>query len=110
MPLLPLALATVALAQILDLGTFVAMVRRVGLGGEANPLVASLVMDYGLPIAAIAKVALIAFIVALALLLEARGRRFERVLGVMVIGAAITAGLVGGSTNVLTMGPLLLGM
>jgi hypothetical protein len=108
MQLLPLALATMALAQILDLGTFVTMVRRVGLGAEANPIVAGLVMDYGLPVAAVVKVALLAFIVALAVVLERRGGRLDRVMGVVVIAAAIGAGLVGGGSNVLTMGPLAL--
>jgi len=104
--LLPFAIATMTLAQLLDLGTFVAMVRRVGLGGEANPVVSSLVADYGLPIAAIAKLALLAFVIALSVVLTSRTRRVDRVIGVAVIALAIVAGVVGGGSNVLTMGPL----
>jgi uncharacterized protein DUF5658 len=103
-PLLPFAAATAALAQVLDLGTFVAMVQRHGLGAEANPIVAGLVGDYGLPMAAIVKVALLAFVIALAVVLERRGRRFEGILAIIVIGATIAAGLLGGATNVATMG------
>ena len=106
MQLLPLAIATLTLAQLLDLGTFLAMVRRVGLGGEANPIVSSLVADYGLPIAAIAKVALLAFVIAVSVVLTSRSRRFERAIGVAVIAFAILAGVVGGGSNVLTMGPI----
>jgi hypothetical protein len=105
MPLLPFAVATAALAQVLDLGTFVAMVQRHGLGAEANPVVAGLVGAYGLPVAAIVKVALLAFVIALAVIFERRGRRFETVLAVVVIGGAIAAGLLGGATNAITLGP-----
>jgi len=104
--LLPFAIATMTLAQLLDLGTFVAMVRRVVLGGEANPVVSSLVADYGLPIAAIAKLALLAFVIALSVVLTSRTRRVDRVIGVAVIALAIVAGVVGGGSDVLTMGPL----
>ena len=106
MHLLPLAIATMTLAQILDLGTFVAMVQRIGLGGEANPLVAGMVEDWGLPIAAVAKLAVIALTVAVAVVLTNRTRRTDRALGVAVVAVAIAAGLVGGGSNVATMGSL----
>ena len=104
MPILTLALATLTLAQTLDLGTFVAMVRQHGLAAEANPFVAQLVAGYGLPIAAVAKVALIAFVTAVTITLVGRRSRVERAVGVLVIGVAIVAGIVGGGSNVLTMG------
>jgi hypothetical protein len=103
-PILSLAVATMSLAQLLDLGTFVAMVSRVGLGAEANPVVASLVAGYGLPMAVIAKTALMAFVIALTLVLAARRSRLERGIGVVVIAFAIVAGLVGGGSNVIAMG------
>lgn len=93
-------------AQVLDLGTFVTMVRRVGLGAEMNPVVTSLIGDYGLPMAAIAKVALMALVVAIALLLSRSTARVDRVARIAVLGAAIVAGIVGGATNLLTMGSL----
>ena len=94
------------LAQTLDLGTFVAMLQRVGLDGEANPVIAGLVAAYGPPMAGIAKVALLAFLTALVVVLERRGRRLDSVLGGLVVGVAIVAGIVGGATNVLRMGLL----
>lgn len=107
-PLLTLAVATVTLAQMLDLGTFVAMVRQGGLQTEANPFVAQLVAGYGLPIAAIAKIALLAFVIALSTLLIGRHSRIERAAGILVIAAAIVAGIVGGGSNVLAMGGIAL--
>jgi hypothetical protein len=106
MPLLSLAVMTMTVAQLLDLSTFVTMIHRLGPAAEANPLVAGLLSDYGVPMAAIAKVALIAFVVAITAVLAGRERRFDRVLGAAVLGVAILAGIVGGGTNVLTMGPL----
>ena len=107
-PILTFAVATLALAQALDLGTFVAMVRLHGIGAEANPFVAQLVAGYGLPIAAIAKVALLALVIAVSGILVVRERRVERAAGVLVIAVAIVAGLVGGGSNVLTMGGMAL--
>lgn len=105
-PLMTFAVLTMTIAQLLDLGTFVAMVRRMGLGAELNPVVAGLIDGYGLPMAAIAKVALIALVVAIALMLTRRSGRVDRLAGGAVVAAAIVAGIVGGATNVLTMGPL----
>jgi hypothetical protein len=107
-PLLTLAVATVTLAQGLDLGTFIAMVRQGGLQAEANPFVAQLVGGYGMPMAAIAKVALLAFVIALTVVLAGRRTRIERGAGMLVIGLAILAGIVGGGTNVMTMGGMAL--
>jgi hypothetical protein len=105
MPLMSLAVVTMTFAQILDLGTFVTMVRRVGIEAELNPVVAGLITDYGIPMAAIAKVALMALVIAIALILAQRPGRLDRVASVTVLAAAIVAGIVGGATNVLTMGP-----
>ena len=102
-PLMTLAVLTMTLAQVLDLGTFVAMVRRLGLEAELNPVVSGLIGGYGLPMAAIAKVALMAFVVALALVLSRRTGRVDRVAGGVVLAAAIVAGILGGATNVLTL-------
>jgi hypothetical protein len=102
-PLMSLAVLTMTLAQVLDLGTFVAMVRRLGLEAELNPGVSGLIGGYGLPMAAIAKVALMAFVVAIALVLSRRTGRVDRVAGGVVLAAAIVAGILGGATNVLTL-------
>jgi len=105
-PILTLAVLTMTLAQVLDLGTFVAMVQRLGLESELNPVVSTLIGGYGLPMAAISKVALMALVVAIALVLTRRTGRVDRLAGGAVLAAAIVAGIVGGATNVLTMGPL----
>ncbi|SRR5258706_2643537 len=101
-----LAVITMTFAQILDLGTFVTMVRRVGIDAELNPVVTGLITGYGLPMAAIAKVTLTALVIAISLILAQRPSRVDRLASVTVLAAAIVAGIVGGATNVLTMGPL----
>ena len=106
MPVLTLALLAMTSAQLLDLGTFVTMVRRLGPGAELNPLAIGMIEVYGFPMAAIAKVALIALVAAIAVLLTGRGRRIDRVVGAAVVTAAIVAGIIGGWSNAMTMGPL----
>ncbi len=102
MPILAPALATMVAAQLLDLATFVSMIRRVGIAGEANPFVIGLFQDGGLPTLILAKLALIVLIGSVAVaLLAARGRTFHRAGGVL-LAAAIVAGILGGWTNFLT--------
>jgi hypothetical protein len=103
-PILTLAVTTLMLAQTLDLGTFIAMVRIHGLGAEANPVVAQLVGGYGLPMAGILKMLLLAFVIALTVVLTGRSSRVHRAVGVLVLGMAIVAGIVGGGSNVLAIG------
>ncbi len=102
MPILAPALATMVAAQLLDLVTFVRMIQRVGIGGEANPFVIGVFHDGGLPTLVLAKLALIVLIGSVAVvLLVARGRTFHRAGGAL-LAAAIVAGILGGWTNVLT--------
>lgn len=97
MPLLAAAVLTMSAAQLLDLATFVAMVRAVGPAAEANPLVAFLFGAYGFPMVAIAKVVLLAVTAAIvAMLLGVRPR--PKLAGA-VIAAGIVVGLVGGFSN-----------
>jgi anti-sigma factor RsiW len=97
MPLLAAAVLTMSAAQLLDLATFVAMVRAVGPGAEANPLVASLFGAYGFPLVAIAKVVLVAMTTAIvAMLLRVRPR--PRLAGA-VLAVGIAVGIVGGISN-----------
>jgi hypothetical protein len=100
MPMLVPALVTAAAAQLLDLATFVQMMDLVGPEAEANPLVALLFSTYGLPMVAVAKVALIGLITAIVLVLS---RWPNRVTGV-VLGTAIAAGLIGGVSNAIVLG------
>jgi hypothetical protein len=94
-----LPLLTVVVAQAFDLGTFVAMVRRVGPAAEANPLVASLFQDYGTIAVAFAKAVLVLFVVALAVSTARQPRRIRVATAALPVGLAIVAGLVGGISN-----------
>ena len=97
MPLLVAAVLTMSAAQLLDLATFVAMVRAVGPDAEANPLVAFLFGAYGFPMVAIAKLLLVATTTAIvAMLLGVRPRPR---LAAAVIAVGIVVGIVGGISN-----------
>lgn len=99
MPLLAAAVLTMSAAQLLDLATFVAMVRAVGPEAEANPLVVFLFGAHGFPLVAIAKIVLLAATTAIvALLLGVRPRPRPR-LAAAVITSGIVVGLVGGLSN-----------
>src|SRR5687768_13208224 len=94
------AVITMLAAQLLDLATFVQMVNRVGPHAEANPLVATLYGAYGLPILAVAKVALVALLTAIVAALVAKpAARLAVPVIVLIVSAAIVAGLLGGATN-----------
>ncbi|NJD28361.1 MAG: hypothetical protein FIA92_08695 [Chloroflexi bacterium] len=95
------ALLTILAAQLLDFATFAEMMRRVGPDAEANPLVALLYSAYGLPIVAVAKIALVT-LVAATVVITAR-RPSSRMTGV-IIGVAIMAGLIGGLSNTIAIG------
>jgi hypothetical protein len=98
--LVTLAILTATIAQLLDLGTFVRMIGANGVEAEANPLVAHLLTEFGLPFAIVAKLAVLALAVAVAVVLSDRpdNRRAAR-LGGAVAGVAVVAGLVGGLSN-----------
>lgn len=105
MTVLAAAVMTMLAAQLLDLATFVQMVNRVGPHAEANPLVASLYGAYGLPLVAVAKVALIALLTAMvAALMTKPSTRLAVPVTVLIVSAAIVAGLVGGATNTAAIG------
>ena len=63
-------LLTLAVAQLLDFGTFVPMVRWDGSRAEANPFVAAMLVDYGLPLVAVAKIALVVIVSAVVVILD----------------------------------------
>ena len=98
---------TMTVAQLLDLATFSEMIRRVGVGAEANPLVAAMFDLGGMPAVAIAKVALLAIVAAVVAWLSARpASRLATALVGVVIAAGIAAGIVGGATNTAAIGLL----
>ncbi len=95
-------LATLTLAQLLDLTTFMLMVRERGVAAEGNPLVADLFSTLGEPAVVIGKALLIVLIGALCLAAAAASTptRAWRVVGGVPLALAIAIGLVGGITNV----------
>ena len=99
-----LAVITLTVAQLFDLGTFVRMVALHGANAEANPLVRYLLVDYGLPTLAVAKVAALSLVVAVVVLLAGRTAQTEhrRIVGGLLV-VAILAGLVGGWSNATVM-------
>ena len=110
-PVLIAGVVTLAVAQLLDLATFDVMVRRLGLEAEANPLVATLYDGYGLPVVAIAKVALLALVTAIvavlahaAILASESTQRMMTALIVGILAVGIAAGVVGGATNTAAIG------
>jgi hypothetical protein len=104
MTLLIGAAIAMSLAQLFDLTTFAEMVRALGPTAEQNPVVGLILGLYGLPMVAIAKIALISLVTAIAAVLANRpvGQR----VAVVVLVAGIAAGLVGGISNIAAIGAL----
>ena len=107
MSMLVASVLTMTVAQLLDLATFAEMVRRVGPGAEANPLVAAMFEMGGVPAVAIAKVALTAIVAAvIAWLAKRPTSRLATALVGIVVALGIVAGLIGGATNTAAIGLL----
>ena len=95
-----LALLAVTAAQLLDLGTFVRMIGLHGAAVEGNPVVAHLLAGFGLPFVAVAKIAALAVVVAVIVVLRGRDAQIHhRRLVSGVVGLAVVAGIVGGWSN-----------
>jgi hypothetical protein len=99
-----LAIIAVSAAQLLDLATFTRMVTVHGPSVEANPIVAFLLTDLGLPFVAVTKVAALAVIVAVITVLAGRGAadRHPWVVGT-VAACAVATGLIGGLSNAMVL-------
>ena len=102
MPVLVAGVLTMAAAQLLDLATFMTMVRQLGPAAEVNPLVSALFALYGYPMVAIAKVTLLAIVTAISTILIARNSRSRLAGGLVALG--ILVGLVGGLSNAIAIG------
>ena len=101
MPVLVAAVLTMSAAQLLDLATFVTMVKTLGPLAEANPIVAVMFGSFGFPMVAIAKVVLLALTTGIAAVLI-RPPRHSRLLAT-VLAVAIVVGLVGGVSNLIAI-------
>lgn len=94
-----LRIATLVLAQALDLVTFSVMISRHGLAAEANPIVNGLFGSMGMAAVVLAKLALVLLVGALSVA-ASRGRGgVWSIAGGLPLALAITAGLIGGITN-----------
>ena len=95
----PVGLTLVGLAQLADLATFLPMVHRVGIAGEANPLVISLYHGGGLAMLVEAKIALWALVAIVTALLAMHEPR----LGRLVVVLGVLAGVLGALSNLITL-------
>jgi hypothetical protein len=103
MSLLGNALLTMAVAQLFDLATFMAMIRRLGPGAELNPIVLGMLGSGGMASIVLAKVALVVLIGAVSVtLVQGRAGAMQRAATVL-LGCAIVAGVFGGWTNAITI-------
>ena len=91
-------------AQLLDLATFMTMVRQLGPAAEVNPLVSAMFGVYGYPVVAIAKVALLAIVTAITTILIAKNAGSRLAGGLIALG--ILVGLVGGLSNAIAIGAI----
>jgi hypothetical protein len=99
---LRLRLAALLAAQLFDFGTFTVMIARHGVGAEMNPLVANGFVDYGLPLLAVTKAALVLLLASIVVILGRPGRRrLEPRLATGVALLAVAGGLIGGFSNAL---------
>ncbi len=90
------AFALLVAAHIFDYVSFLVMTARHGLEAEANPIVVAIAESLGLPGVTLVKMAGVAFLAAVVVLLAPR----RRWLGRTVLSAGVAAGLVGGISNV----------
>ena len=104
MPVMVVAVLTMSAAQLLDLATFMSMVRLIGPEAEVNPIVGTLYGAYGYPMVAVAKVVLLALVTATAAILVARPTRTRLAGGVVAL--AIVIGILGGLSNALAVGAI----
>ena len=101
-PVLRLRLAALFAAQLFDYGTFTIMVERHGIKAELNPIVANGFLAFGLPIIALAKLALVILVGSVIVLLgHNRSASFATTrIATFVTIVAVIGGLVGGISNV----------
>jgi hypothetical protein len=103
MPVVFMGLMTMVAAQLFDLSTFLAMLRRVGPAAESNPFVIDAMMNHGVPILVIAKLVTMGFVAALTVVLVRTQRPSRARVAALVVAISIVAGLIGGGSNALVL-------
>jgi len=106
MPVVFMGLMTMVAAQLFDLSTFLAMLRRVGPAAESNPFVVDAMTNHGLPILVVAKLVTMGFVTALTIVLVRTQRPSRARVAAFVVAISIVAGLIGGGSNALVLGTL----
>lgn len=102
--MVPLALLTLTVSQMFDLGTFVRMIDRYGAAAEANPFVQFVLVHYGLPTLVVLKIAVLSLVVAVIANLAGRASPPAHGRAIAIVFAvAIGAGLVGGWSNAIVI-------
>ncbi len=101
-----LRFVTLFAAQMFDFATFNVMVGSRGVAAEANPLVQGLFLSLGTPAVVLAKMLLIALIMALGVAAAVRGGQGRwAAIGGLPLALGIAAGLIGGITNTAVLLP-----
>jgi hypothetical protein len=103
MPVVFTGLMTMVAAQLFDLSTFLAMLRRLGPAAESNPFVVDALTSHGLAILVIAKLVVMGFVAALTVVLIHSQRPSQARLAALVVAISIVAGLIGGGSNALVL-------
>ena len=93
------ALGFLAVAQLFDYVSFMAMIEQHGLAAELNPIVVMLHQNVGLVGLTVVKASAVVFLASTATLLMTR--RPNIAFGVLLVG--IVLGVVGGVSNVMTL-------
>ena len=93
-------LLAVGIAQAGDLLTFIGMVALRGPGAEANPIVAHLLENLGLPALVFLKIGLVGM-VAITFAMAARNHQF---VAAFVATLATVVGVVGAASNIIALG------
>jgi hypothetical protein len=102
-PILRFRLAALLAAQLFDFGTFTLMIGKHGIAAEVNPLVAQGYVTYGFPVLILVKLLLVVLLGSIVVLLarDVPTRPAARGFAATITVLAVTAGLIGGISNVL---------
>jgi hypothetical protein len=92
-------IALLIIAHIADYATFLLMVARHGLGAELNPLVATILEDWGLELLTLAKFATVLLVASVFLVV---GRERPRLAGT-VLAFGVLVGFLGAFSNIATI-------